>query len=144
RYIVTGLTGLLFVLAVAGILMQEQEMALVCGVIGLSFLGIGILLKRSQTVSYRVTDNHFTLRSGQKEETIYYEDIIDWQPALNEIKILDRTKEDGKYTRVNFRLFKPNILLRKIADLAFEGRFRGSDQADSTDPERKAETIYYL
>lgn len=142
--IVTGLTGLLFLLSVAGMFMQEQEMALVCGVIGLLFLGIGFLLKRGQAVSYKETSDYFTLRSGQKEETVYYENIVDWQAAFNEIKILDRTKEDGSYTRVNFKLFKPETLLRKIAELAFEGRFRGSDQATPEDPERKAETIHYI
>lgn len=55
--------------------------------------------------------------------------------------MLDETKSDGKYIRVNIKIFKPEILLRKIADMAFENKF---DTLDQEDPYKKAETIYYI
>ena len=56
---------------------------------------------------------------------------MDWQPGYNEILISDQTKEE-EYIKVNISIFKPIILLKKIADMTFEGKFIEDDIIDAT------------
>lgn len=127
--------------SVAGFLAKVTEMALAFGVIAVVILASVILLKRAYNTSYEENFEYFILISGNKENQVFYENIIDWQPSFNEIKILDKTKSDKKYIRVNIKFFKPEILLRKMADMAFDGKF---NTINPKDPNRKIDTVYYL
>lgn len=127
--------------AISGILMKETEMAIVFGVLALIFLISIIILQRAHNTSYQENSEYFILKSNNKEYQVFYENIIDWQPAYNEISVLDASRIDGKYIRVNIRMFKPEILLRKITDMAFDEKFKGPN---ADDPYKKAETVYYI
>lgn len=138
------LTAIVAFFAVMGFIAQEMEMALVFGGLALSFLMIVIVLKRAYDISYYENEEYFILTVRNKEYQVYYENIIDWQPSFNEIAILDQIHSDKEYIRVNIKMFKPEILLRKIADLAFEGRFNNINEIYPEDPYREMETINYL
>ncbi|MBP1968522.1 type IV secretory pathway VirB6-like protein [Virgibacillus natechei] len=127
--------------SVLGFLTKVTEMALAFGVIAVVTLAAVILLKRAYNTSYEENFEYFILISRNKENQVFYENIIDWQPSFNEIKILDKTKSDKKYIRVNIKFFKPEILLRKMADMAFDGKF---NTINPEDPTRKIDTVYYL
>ena len=134
RYILLFLTRLLLLLAVLGILTKNKEMALVCEGLVFFFLVIVIILKHAQDTSYQENSEYFILKSGKKANQVFYKDIIDWQPSFNEVTILDKTKEDAKYIRVDVKIFKPEILLREIADMAFEGKFQDLDPFNTENP----------
>lgn len=123
---------------VIGILSKEKEMALVFGVMALIFLVAIIIVKRAYDTSYEENTEYFILKLRDKEYQVYYENIVDWQPSYNEIAILDETRSDKKYVKVNIRIFKPEILLRNIADMGFAGKF------NELDHNREFETVYYL
>lgn len=127
--------------SVLGFLTKEIPMALSFGVIALLFLAIVPILKREYNTSYQENVEYFILTFRNEEHQVFYENIIDWQPSFNEIKILDKTKADNKYIRVNLKFFKPEILLRKIVDMALDNKF---STVNPGDPNRKIETVYYL
>lgn len=131
----------LIVFSVIGILVKEMEMAVVFGCLALFILVTIFILKRAHDTSYQENDEYFILKIRNKEYRVIYENIIDWQPSYNEIAILDKTFSTEEYIKVNIKIFKPEILLRKIADMAFGGKFHTLDQAD---PHRKIETVNYL
>lgn len=147
RYIANFLVFLIVFLlffTVLGIFMKETEMALVFGGLALFLLAVVIILKRAHNTSYQENDEFFIIKIRNKEYKVFYENIVDWQPSFNEISILDKTKSDKKYIRVNIKLFKPEILLRKIADMAFEGKFNNLNETYTEDPNREVETVNYL
>lgn len=127
--------------ALAGVLMEETEMTLVFGILALILFTCIIILQRAHNTSYQENYEYFILKSNNKEYQVFYENIIDWQPAYNEISVLDASRTDGKYIRVNIKMFKPEILLRKITDMAFDEKFKGPN---ADDPYKKAETVYYI
>ena len=126
---------------IMGILIQETEMMLVFGVMTLFFSLIILVLKRAYNTSYQENKEYFVLHTHKKKYKVFYENITDWRPSYNEISVLDSSRADGKYIRVNLKIFKPEILLRKMADMAFEEKF---PTEDGEDPYKKAETIYYI
>lgn len=130
--------------ALLGFFMKEIEMAIVFGCLSLLFLFIIIILKRAHDTSYQENDEYFILTVRNKEYQVFYENIIDWQPAYNEIALLDKTNPDEAYIKVNLKIFKPEILLRKIADMAFAGKFHSLEQKYLDDPNREVETVNYL
>lgn len=138
------LNSFLIFFAIVGIFMKETEMALAFAGLALFFLVVILFLKRAYNISYQENAEYFILKSRNKEYQVYYENIIDWQPSFNEIAILDKTTSEKKYIRVNIRLFKPEILLRRIVEMAFDGKFSNLDQAYTEDPNREVETVNYL
>lgn len=130
--------------SVMGIFMKETEMAIVFACLALLFLFAIILLKHAHDTSYQENTEYFILKVKNKEYQVFYDNIVDWQPSYNEIAILDKTNPDEGYIKVNIKIFKPEILLRKIADMTFEGKFRSQDQKYFQDPNREVETVNYL
>lgn len=126
---------------IMGILIQETEMMLVFGVMTLFFSLIILVLRRAYNTSYQENKEYFVLHTHNKKYKVFYENITDWRPSYNEIAVLDASRSDGKYIRVNLKIFKPEILLRKMADMAFEEKF---PTLDGNDPYKTAETIYYI
>ena len=127
-----------------GVFAKESEMALVFCCIAIFFFLITLLLKYGQDMSYVETEQYFIIRIRKKEYKVYYHDIIDWAPAFNEIAVFDETKANEGYIKVNIKLFKPEILLRKIADMAMEGKFNHLDSTHLVDQAREIETLNYL
>ncbi len=138
------LDGFMFLLAAAGVWMREKEMAIVCGIIAWIFFVAIVFVKKAYNTSYLETEHYIELKNGKKIQQVFYEDIVNWYPSYNEIIIIDKTKPERERIRVNLKIFKPEILLRKIADMAFEEKFTDPIQTDPSDPHRKIETIRYI
>lgn len=134
----------LMLFVILGIFMGELEMTLVFASLALFLFIAALFIKRAHNTSYQENAEYFILKIREKEYQVFYENIIDWQPSYNEIAVLDETRSDQEYIKVNIRIFKPEVLLRKIADMAFDGRFHNLDQTYIEDPYREVETIYYL
>ncbi|MEG0678626.1 MAG: hypothetical protein RR439_02140 [Carnobacterium sp.] len=126
---------LLALMAVLGVSMK---------VLALFLFAIIVLLKQALKVSYQENTDYFILKSKNKEYQVFYENIVDWQPALNEIAILDKSRTDEKYVKINIKLFKPEILLRKIADRTFEGKLYSSDKDYLEGASKETEIVHYL
>lgn len=139
--IITVITFISILGATMGILARVTEMALVFGGMALFFGLIILVLRRAYNTSYQENEEYFILKTHNQEYKVFYENIIDWRPSYNEISVLDASRADGKYIRVNIKIFKPEILLRNIADMAFESKFPTEDR---NDPYKKAETIHYI
>ena len=130
--------------AIIGFIMAEMEMGTVFTVMSVIFISVTILIKRAHNMSYQETDTYFILQTGKQSQKVYYENIVDWEAGYNEIEVLDQMNVDGKYVRVNIKIFAPEILLRKLADMTFEGKFYQEEQVYMNDPNRKVEFIRYL
>ena len=130
-YLITGLTVLIGLLAMVGVVTQNTEMAVVCSVITLIFLGVNFWIRQEYNLTYEENEDYFIATIKGKEYKVYYHHIVDWQPGYNEILISDQTKEE-EYIKVNISIFKPIILLKKIADMTFEGKFIEDDTKDAT------------
>lgn len=142
--ILISIDALLAVMLILGIIMKESEMAIVSGGLAFFILAIIMFLKQAYRASYQENTECFILKSRNKEYQVYYENIIDWQPAFNEIAILDKTRSDEKYIKINIKIFKPEIMLRKIADMTFAGKLYSLDHNYFEDPSRKTEIVSYL
>lgn len=129
----------LFLFAILGIVMKEAEMAVVFGCLALFILVVTLFLKSALNTSYQENNEYFILKIRNKKYQVFYENIVDWKPSYNEIAILDQTNTVEEYIRVNIKIFKPEILLRKIADMAFEGKFNNLENQH-----REVETVNYL
>lgn len=138
------IAALLALMAVLGVSMKETEMAIASGALASFILAIVVLLKQSLKVSYQENENYFILRSKNKEIKVFYENIVDWQPALNEIAILDKSRSDKKYVKINIKLFKPEILLRKIADKTFNGELYSLNKDYLEGASKETEIVRYL
>ena len=130
-YIITGITILIGLLAILGVATQNTEMAVVCSDITLIFVGVNFWIRHEYNLTYEENDEYFIATIKGKKYKVYYHHIVDWQPGYNEILIFDQTKEE-EYIKVNISIFKPIILLKKIADMTFEGKFIEDDTKDAT------------
>lgn len=134
----------LILFSVLGFSMKETEMGLVFGGLALFLLAIIIFLRHAYNTSYQETDEDFILKVQNKQYHVQYKDIVDWKPAFNEITILDQTTSDKTYIKVNIKFFKPEILLRRIVEMAFAGKFMTSNPVYLGDINRKMESVNYL
>lgn len=131
-------------LAFIGILSGETEMAIVTTVITLVLVAVNVWLRHEYNLTYEENEDYFIAMIKGKEYKVYYDDIEDWKPGHKEILIADKTKPDD-YVKVNISIFKPNILLRKMADKTFAGKFATPNApANSPDPNREYELINFL
>lgn len=131
-----------FILLV-GFLVQEKEMLIVSTVILIIFIGIIFFLKREYDMSYQENEEFFLLTVKNIKIQMYYDDIVDWLPGMNEISLLDRTRDDQKYINVNISMLKPEILLRQIAQKTFDGSFPRVVDDHFEDPNREQELINF-
>lgn len=130
--------------AALGLITGEFEMGIVFGIMTVIFGGAAVIVKREYDMSYQENDGHFILKAKNKEYKVFYENIVDWQPAFNEIKVLDESRPDVEYVRVNIAILKPEILLRTIVEMTSEGKFSRTDEIESIDSYRKHELMNYL
>lgn len=131
-------------LTVLGFFIQETEMTIAFLVLTVIFTLIVMFLKRQYDISYQENPEYFILKAQQKEYKVFYENIVDWQPSFNEIRILDETNSDNKYIRVNIAMLKPEILLRNIAEMTFEGKFYSFEDEYFEDPTREYQITNFL
>ena len=142
--LLTLLTFFSAVLTFFGIIIQETEMMIVFLVLTVIFTLIVMTLKRAHDTSYQENTEYFILRVQKKEYQVFYKNIVNWQPHLNEIRILDETSLDNEYIRVNISIFTPEILLRKIAEMTFEEKFYSLDDTYFEDPTREYQIINFF
>ena len=131
-------------MAILGLIMGEMEMTLVSFVLALLMIGVSIYLKSALKTSYQENTDSFTLKVKNSEVQVFYENISDWKTSVNEIIIFDESKMDGNPIKVNIVFFKPEILLRTIADQTFEGKFYNIDKNPLKDPKREKEIVNFL
>jgi len=127
-----------------GLIMGAIEMGTVFSVMAIMFGAAAVIIKREYDMSYHENDEYFILKAKNKKYHVLYENIIDWQPSYNEIKVLDESRTDGEYIRVSIAIIKPEIFLRKITKMTFEGRFPRMDDKEPNDPNREHEITGYL
>ncbi|UJF15910.1 hypothetical protein LZ578_01825 [Jeotgalibaca sp. MA1X17-3] len=131
-------------LVAVGVFAREPDIITISGVLALFILVIMMILKYATDTSYQENNEYFILKIRKKEYQVFYENIIDWRPAFKEIALLDPSRLDGKYINVNIKLFKPEILLRKLSDMTFDGKFYNPDEMYKEDPYRKNQIVNYL
>ena len=119
-------------------------MILVSGGLSIFTLGIIFFLKRAYDITYQETNEYFIVTSGKRKYQVRYDDIVNWKATYNEISVLDKNQADEKFVRVNMVLFKPEILLRKIADMTFHGKFKRQKDTFFKDPNRELEIVNYM
>lgn len=142
--LMVALTIFSFVFTILGAMMREMEMTIVFLVLTLIFVGIVLLLRNEYKMTYEENDDFFILNAKNKHYQVYYKNIVDWHPSLNEIKILDETRPDQKFIRVNIAMIKPEKLLRKMVEMTFNGKFSHTDFIDPADPNRENEIVNFL
>lgn len=135
---------LFFIILILGIIAKEKEMILVSGGLSIFTLGIIFFLKRAYDITYQETNEYFIVTSGKRKYQVRYDDIVNWKATYNEISVLDKNQADEKFVRVNMVLFKPEILLRKIADMTFHGKFKRQKDTFFKDPNRELEIVNYM
>lgn len=136
--------GLLVSMLLLNIFMKDIEMVLVSGGLAVFIFAIILILKHAYRTSYQENAEYFILKSKKKEYHVFYENIIEWDSSFNEIGVLDKSKIDEDFIKVNIVIFKPEILLRKIADMTFADTFHSLDGTHLEDPHRKTELVNYL
>lgn len=133
-----------FIMFILGIMSKETDITLVSGGVALFILALIFFLKRAYDITYQENNEYFIVSSGKTSHQIRFADIINWKSTYNEISVLDKNQTDGKFVRINMVLFKPEILLRKIADMTFDGKFKREKETFVEDPNRELEIVNYL
>lgn len=143
-YFLMVLDVFMILFSLLGLFMKETEMIVMFGVMAVILLVIIIMITRAYDTSYQERAEDFILKVRKQEYRVFYEDIIDWKPGFNEIKVLDKTRADETYIRVNNKFFKPEILLRNIVKMAFSGEFTTSQPVFPGDVNREIESANYV
>lgn len=143
-HFLTGLTVFIGLITLVGAISGESEMTLVFAIMTVIFLAITLLLKREYNMTYEENEDYFIYNHKNKVYKVYYENIEDWEPGYNEIKIADKTKPEESFVKVNIAVIKPTILLRKIADMTFAGKFEAIGDMNHPDPKREYEIVDFL
>lgn len=141
---ITLLAILCVIPALLGLIAGEFEMGIVFGIMAVLFGLASVIIKREYDMSYQETDEYFILKAKNKEHRVFYKNIIDWQPGYNEMKVLDESRSDMEYVRVNTAILRPDILLRTIVEMTFQGKFQRIDELEHDDPYRKHEIVNSL
>ena len=136
--------ALFFIMFILGILAKETDMILVSGGLAIFTLAIIFFLKRAYDITYQENDEYFIVTSGKRKHQVRYDEIVNWKSTYNEMSVLDINQADEKFVRVNMKLFNPEKLLRKIADMTFSGKFKREKQSFVDDPYRELEIVNYL
>lgn len=143
-YLITFIAVFSAFFSILGFMMQETEMGTVFLVLTLIFLAIVLYLRRKYDISYQENNEYFIWTEQRKEYKVFYENIVDWQPYNNEIKIFDETHPENDYIHVNVAMIRPEIMLQKVAEMTLEGKFDGSNNKHLDESWRKNEIINFL
>lgn len=124
--------------------MQDAEMAIVSSVMTIVFAAILFGTRRKFKKYYEEYEEHFWLKDQYVVDRFYYENITDWIPLKKQIGVLDKTQLEDRYVVVNLVFHDPEILLTKLIEMTFEGRFKHNDQNQTNDPNREQELVEHL
>lgn len=140
----TFIVYLFLFMAIIGVVMKDAEMAIVPLVLTVIAGTIVYFTRRKFKKYYEETDEYFYLNGQYQVDYIYYENITDWVPLKKQIGVLDPTQSEDQYVIVNFVFHDPEILLEKLANMTFAGKFEQADESKMNDPLRKQEFIDHL
>lgn len=126
-------------LAIMGFVLQDIGFAIASLVLTLAFVVITFFTYRKFKKIYEENDEYFLLNGQYFIHVVRYENIIDWVPLDKQIGVLDKTKEEDVYYCVNLNYSNPKILLEKLAEMTFSGKFNASD-----DKNHEQELINFL
>lgn len=127
-----------------GIGMDDTEMTIAFGVLLIIFLIMFYFIQRKYDIAYQEKEEYFLLRLWKREYKVYYDDIIDWQPSIYGITVLDGSQLEKGYIDVKMAVLKPEILLRKVAEMTFEGKFPRRENQKPEDPLKKTDMVNFL
>lgn len=124
--------------------MDDIEMTIAFGVLLTIFLVLFYFIQRKYDIAYQEKEEYFLLRLWKREYKVHYDDIIDWRPSIHGITVLDESQLEKGYIDVKMAVLKPEILLRKVAEMTFEGKFPRRDDQKPEDPLKKTEMVNFL
>lgn len=142
--VLIAITIVFALMAILGIIMNEFEMAVVSLVLTIIMIAVSVYTKHALKTSYQENKEYLILQTGNKEQKVFYKDITDWKTSLNEIILFDRSKLNEKPVKINIVFFKPEILLRTIANMTFEGRFQNVNANSIINRNREKEIVNFL
>ena len=143
-YLITFIIVFSAFFSILGFIMQETEMGTVFLVLTLIFTAIVLYLRRKYDISYQENNEYFIWMDRGKEYKVFYENIVDWQPYNNEIKIFDETHPDNDYIHVNIAMIRPEILLQNVLEMTIDGKFDAANNQHLEESWRKNEIIHFL
>lgn len=147
KRVMIAVTIICALFSVLGSLINELEMAIVFAVVMLICLLITVGIQRKYDITYQETDEYFILTVKGNEYKVFYDDIAHWQWGTGEIFVQEKGWEEGQYTAVSCILFRPEILITRIAEMTFAGKFKRVDgvypdeSVYPNDPTREKELI---
>ncbi len=112
------------------------------------FVGNGLLYyftRRKFKRYYEETEEWFYIKHQYIfPDHVYYENISDWIPLKKQLGLRDETQNEEYYLVVNLVFHDPEILLRKLTEMTFAGKFARTDKSHSEDPYREQEWTDFL
>src|SRR5690625_2626378 len=143
------LSYLMGFMTVFGLLLRNAEMAIVCFVITACLAALVFFTRRKFKAYYEETADSFQLKGHLRgghhfAYRVYYENITDWVPLSKKIGVLDKTRTDNMYIYINFSFSDTEILLRKLTEMTFSGKFNQAAPSQSDNPNREQEFMDHL
>lgn len=123
KRVMIGVTIICALFAALGSIMNDLEMAIVFAVIMVICSLITTAIQRKYDITYQETDEYFVLTIKGYEYKVYYNDIAHWQWGPGEISVQEESWSEHDFVTISCRLFKPEILITKIAEMTFSGKF---------------------
>lgn len=127
KRIMVGVTIICALFAALGSIMNDLEMAIVFAVVMVICSLITTAIQRKYDITYQETDEYFVLTVKDYEYKVYYNDIAHWQWGLGEISVQEESWSEHDFVTISCRLFKPEILITKVAEMTFAGKFSRRD-----------------
>lgn len=137
-------TIVIILLTIFSLFSDDLEFLIVCSIMTVVFLIITYFTRRKFRRLYRETEEHFIMNGQYLAFQVEYDDIVDWIPLPKQIGVLDGTREDGPYLCLHYKFADLEILLRKLAEMTFAGKFPQTDENKMDDPYREQELIDHL
>jgi len=138
------LTSLIGFMALLGLIMNNAEMGIVNSVITLIFAALVFFVRRKYKGFYEETTDSFVLKDEYRTFQVDYENIVDWVLLPKQIGVLDKTQPENKYICVNLVFSDPEVLLKKLSEMTFSGKFDQTDKSQTDDSNREQEFIKHL
>ena len=142
--ILISVTIIFALMAILGIVMNEIQMGFISGVLALVMSATSMYINSSLKTSYEENEEFFGIKVKNKENKLFYKDISNWDTSLNEMIVYGPPEQNTQPLKINVVFFKPELLLRKIADMTFEGKFLHAHNKVSNDLNREKEIVNFL
>lgn len=133
--------------SVSGIIINDLEVAIVFAVVMFICSLLTTSIQRKYDMTYQETDEYLIMTIKGDKYKVYYDNISDWQWNLSVIFIQDESWSENDFLNIHCRLLRPEILITKLIEMAFSGKFPRRDgiypdhSVDSNDPTRGKELV---